>query len=59
MSDIATLFARDPLKMSDEDFAQIIAKFREARHAFVSGPAPKAAPKPKVSKLNLDLEIDI
>jgi hypothetical protein len=61
MADIATLFTRDPLSMSNEDFEQIVSKFRENRHAFVAGPASKPAAKPKaaVKKLDLDLEIDI
>lgn len=35
--DIGLLFARDPLKLADADFARIIAKFRENRHLFNSG----------------------
>lgn len=49
MSDIADLFARDPLELSEQDLDRIIARFREARHTF-SSPAPakgKAPAKPK------------
>lgn len=58
MSDIATLFARDPLKMSDEDFSAIIQKFRESRTAFAAAPTPKAPTKPASGKkLALDLDL--
>ena len=47
MSDIAQLFARDPLELTDRDLDAIIAKFREARSSFGNAPAAKAPPKPK------------
>ena len=50
--DIAVLFARDPLKHSDEDIDRIIKKFRDARSTFkATGKAPtakKAGKKPAV-----------
>jgi len=62
MSDIATLFARDPLQMSDEDFSLIVQKFRENRSSFNSAPAiaTKKPSTPKVTaekKAILDLDI--
>ena len=59
MSDIATLFSRDPLHMSDEDFSAIIKKFRENRTAFTQAtPAAKAPTKAAAAKkLALDLDI--
>lgn len=59
-TDIAILFARDPLQMSDEDFSHIIQKFRNDRTNFIQAPA-KTEPKGKVKTLdNLgDLEIEI
>ena len=48
MSDIAELFARDPLELSEQDINQIIARFREARSAFGNAPiTSKSPPKPK------------
>lgn len=49
MTDIITLFARDPLKYenSAEDIATIIKKLREAR---VTAAAPKPAPAAKLTK---------
>lgn len=61
MSDIATLFARDPRKHTKEDVTAIVEKLRAMRHVFNSGInsggnvkalAPK---KPPV----LDVEVDL
>lgn len=61
MSDIATLFARDPLKLSNQDLQAIVARLRESRAAMKAGPAPKSPPKkkvdPKLSNLAGKLEI--
>lgn len=57
MTDIAQLFATDPLKHTEQDIVEIIKKFREARHVFNSGaaaPQKKAAP---ASKLSLDIDL--
>jgi hypothetical protein len=51
MSDIALLFARDPLELTDQDLDVIIAKFREARSSFGNAPAQKPAAKPKSASL--------
>jgi glutamate 5-kinase len=65
-TDIAILFARDPLKISDADFLRIVQKFREQRHTFTTGgtiKAPtgksltKAEAETKALGLNLDLDI--
>lgn len=65
MSDIALLFARDPLKMSDSDIDQIIEAMRAKRHLFNSAPA---GPKPKLTKAeaevssklsNIDLDLGL
>lgn len=62
-TDIAKLFATDPLKHSDKDIEAIIAKFREARHQFnTAAAAPKAPAKQKdkdVSKISLDLDLGL
>lgn len=63
MSDIAALFARDPLKMSDEDIDRIISTMRERRHQFNTGAIKSAAKLTKkeeeVSGLKLDLNLNI
>jgi len=65
---IAILFARDPLKHTDQDIDRIIEKMRADRHTFNNSPKPAAgAAAPKLtakekaavdgvgSKLKLDL----
>lgn len=56
MTEIGELFIRDPLKLTKEDRAKIIAKFREDRERFLLGQkAPKAAKaKIDISSLQLD-----
>lgn len=67
MSDIAILFARDPLKMSDADIDQLIAAMREKRHLFVAGPMKptasakltKAETEVSTKLANIDLGLDL
>jgi hypothetical protein len=63
MSDIATLFARDPFAISDEEFKQIIAHFRESRHMFSTGMRPStkvSKEKEEIRKLDLGVgDLDI
>ncbi len=49
MSDIALLFATDPLKLTRDDLTQIVAKFRENRALYISAgkSAAKATAEPK------------
>ena len=63
MSDIAELFARDPLNLSRADIDAIITYYRSARANFILGEKQagstkklKAAsePKPKMTALDLD-----
>ena len=64
MSDMAELFARDPLKHTRESIEEIITYYRGARAAFNLGEKSagstkkaKAAPLPKGEKLEkLDLD---
>lgn len=49
--DITELFARDPLKLSDQDLDAIIAKVRWLREMHNLG---KRLPKPKKDNLTLD-----
>lgn len=61
MSDIGELFLRDPEKLTKEDRAAIIAKYREARNMFVLGVQSAGNPKkikaevPKIKDLDIDL----
>lgn len=50
MSDLAELFARDPLKLTDEDIHSIIEEMRKSRHAFNAGNAKAGSTKPKTEK---------
>ncbi len=63
MSDIAELFSRDPLSLSDPDIVKVIDFYRQSRTNFVLAPAgtrAKAAPKSAADKPSLDnLELDI
>lgn len=63
-SALADLFATDPLKLTRENRAVIIAKFRENRQSFMLGQKsekaakPKAATKSKITGLSLD-DLDV
>lgn len=61
MSDIGELFSRDPLKLTREDRAAIIAKYREARNQFVLGVKSAGnAKKIKGGEVKIkDLDIDL
>lgn len=50
MSDIALLFARDPLTLTREDISTIIAEMRKSRHAFNLGNMKAGSTKPKTAK---------
>lgn len=50
MSDIATLFARDPLELTREDVSQIVTEMRKSRHAFSLGNAKAGSTKPLTPK---------
>ena len=59
MSDLAKLFSEDPLKLTKEDRAQIIAHYREARTQFNLGAKDAGAAKklkgaaaPKITNLD-------
>lgn len=48
MSDISELFARDPLKLTNEQVDEIIEEMRRKRHLFESAtPAAKKPASPK------------
>lgn len=63
MSDIAKLFATDPLQLTCENIDEIITYYRGARAAFIQGEksagstkkmAKASEPKPKMTSLDLD-----
>jgi hypothetical protein len=64
MSDIAILFARDPLEMTEEDIDRIIESMREKRHLFNTGAAPTKGKLTKKEEeitegLKLDLDLNL
>lgn len=50
MSDLAELFARDPLNLTKSDIRSIIEEMRKSRHAFNAGNAKAGSTKPKTEK---------
>lgn len=50
MSDLAELFARDPLSLTNEDITHIIEEMRKSRHAFNAGNMKAGSTKPKTEK---------
>jgi hypothetical protein len=50
MTDLAELFARDPLSLTDPDIRSIIEEMRKSRHAFNAGNAKAGSTKPKSEK---------
>lgn len=49
-TDIAELFARDPLELSDLDIGRLVDKFREMRGQYSMGNAMAGSTKPKTAK---------
>lgn len=55
MSDLARLFAEDPLNLTAEDLNEIIAGYRAARANFnLTGKSTRSTGKEKVSAIDLD-----
>ena len=50
MSDLARLFATDPMKLSRDDFTLIVTEMRKSRAAFQAGNIKAGALKPKTEK---------
>lgn len=59
MSDIATLFARDPRKHTREDLTAIVEKLRTMRHVFNSGIASGGSVKKLTEKEKTIKALDI
>jgi hypothetical protein len=62
-TDIAELFARDPLDLTDRNLDTMIGKFREMRGQYFLGNAMAGSTKPKTEKqkqaLDLASKLDI
>lgn len=50
MTDISTLFARDPLELTRDDITLIVEEMRKSRHAFSLGNAKAGSTKPPSAK---------
>lgn len=50
MTDLATLFARDPLSLTQMDITTIVEEMRKSRHAFNAGNSKAGNTKPKTEK---------
>lgn len=50
MTDLSTLFARDPLSLTKDDIRTIIETMRKSRHAFNLGNARAGSTKPPTEK---------
>lgn len=50
MSDLAELFARDPLSLTRDDLTKIIEEMRKSRHAYSLGNAKAGSTKPPTEK---------
>lgn len=67
MSDIQELFARDPLKLTKPDIAELVERFRASRHQFNLGNKMAGKTKPPTEKqqkildiaATLDLKLDL
>lgn len=50
MTDLSTLFARNPLDLTREDITTLVEAFRKARHQFTLGNATAGQTKPLSEK---------
>ena len=58
MNDLATIFSRDPLELTDDDIGQTIAYFRANRHLFNQTPVKTRPKKESAAPANLDINLD-
>lgn len=56
-TDIAELFARDPLELSKQDLTRLVTKFREMRGQYVLGNAMAGSTKPKSAKAKATMDL--
>lgn len=57
MTDISTLFARDPLQLTRDDISTIIDEMRKSRHAFNLGNVKAGSTKPKTEKQKANADL--
>lgn len=57
MTDLSTLFARDPLSLTRADIDTIISEMRKSRHAFNLGNAKAGSTKPPTEKQKAALQL--
>ena len=50
MTDLATLFSRDPLSLTQADIFLIVDEMRKSRHSFNAGNMRAGSTKPKTEK---------
>ena len=50
MTDIATLFAKDPMEYTKEDLGEIVQKFRDSWKQYNLGNVKAGSTKPKTAK---------
>lgn len=50
MTDLSTLFARNPLELTKDDISTMVEAFRKARHQFTLGNAKAGSTKPLTEK---------
>lgn len=50
MTEIAELFARDPLELTRTDIEMIVDRMRNSRHQFAAGNLKAGSTKPKTEK---------
>jgi hypothetical protein len=55
MTDIAELFARDPMELSKDDITAIVQEFRKNRGQYNLGAKSAGSTKPKTEKQKKDL----
>jgi hypothetical protein len=59
MSELSELFDRDPLSLSDQDVAKIIARMREAQAQYELGAKAPVAERPKKLKAASTKTLDL
>jgi len=57
MTDISTLFARDPLQLTRDDISVIISEMVKSRHAFNLGNKTAGSTKPKTEKQKANADL--
>ena len=56
---LSELFARDPLKLSDQDIVSIVEQLRKQRKRFVHGDKSAGSPRPTKAKIAQDKAVAV